>query len=269
MRLQTREAPIWRLVEKAAQELTKAGRTPFTRGDLITIVQRTRPGCGADSINPIIQGVTDNLRGGAPGAIDMEILHSVGRGKFVLKQDATRTITPAKEERESVLLPRSADRGSAAEKWNPKLRLGLYDFHRVCQIEPRRTADGSVQEFKPQTAYKNDGGLALNRYGAGPFCRFSIPSNLQFSGCYAILVNSEVRYVGECGNLSARYNMGYGLISPRNCFKNGQETNCRINNLLLQAAKGNSEIALWFLPTEDYKIAERELLQELVPPWNR
>jgi len=51
--------------------------------------------------------------------------------------------------------------------------------------------------------------------------------------------------------------------------KHGQETNCRINNLLLQAAKANSEIALWFLPNENHKVVERELLQSVAPPWNR
>ncbi len=126
-----------------------------------------------------------------------------------------------------------------------------------------------MEEFRPQSAYRNDAGLPLNKYGAGPFCRFRIPSNIRLSGVYAIAVDGEPRYIGECANLSERYNMGYGLISPRNCFKNGQETNCRINSLLLQVAKANSEIALWFLPTENYKVVERELVQELTPPWNR
>ena len=32
----------------------------------------------------MIQGVTDNLKGGAPGAVGKKILYSVGRGQFVL-----------------------------------------------------------------------------------------------------------------------------------------------------------------------------------------
>jgi hypothetical protein len=76
--------PIWRLLHKCALELTKAGRTPFSRGELIACVQRKRPHAAANSINPIIQGITDNLRGGAPGADGKRILHSVGRGSFVL-----------------------------------------------------------------------------------------------------------------------------------------------------------------------------------------
>ena len=79
-------SPIWRLVETSAHELTAAGRSPFTRRDLIACIQAIDPSIGTDSINPIIQGVTDNLRGGAPGAVGKDILHSVARGQFVLRQ---------------------------------------------------------------------------------------------------------------------------------------------------------------------------------------
>jgi hypothetical protein len=76
--------PIWQMVQDSARELTKNGRTPFTRQDLIELVQRHSPACDQNSINPIIQGMTDNLKGGAPGADGKNILHSVGRGQFVL-----------------------------------------------------------------------------------------------------------------------------------------------------------------------------------------
>ena len=76
---------IWKLVEQCARELTKNGISPFTRGDIINCVQRKNAAYRPDSINPIIQGLTDNLRGGAPSAVGKDILHSVGRGLFVLK----------------------------------------------------------------------------------------------------------------------------------------------------------------------------------------
>lgn len=60
---------IWELLRVSAKELTRIGQTPFTRGDLISSVQLERPDCPDNSINPIIQGITDNLRGGAPGAV--------------------------------------------------------------------------------------------------------------------------------------------------------------------------------------------------------
>jgi hypothetical protein len=63
--------------------------------------------------------------------------------------------------------------------------------------------------------------------------------------------------------------MGYGIISPRNCFIGGQETNCRLNNLILLAARGGAKLSLWFLPTDEYKGVEHELRASEKPEWNR
>lgn len=82
--------PIWERVLQCARELTREGKVPFTRGDLILCIQRNDPNCNPGSINPIIQGMTDNLRGGAPGSVDKDLLHSVGRGLFVLNADKRR-----------------------------------------------------------------------------------------------------------------------------------------------------------------------------------
>ncbi|MBI5331209.1 MAG: hypothetical protein HZB71_11425 [Betaproteobacteria bacterium] len=76
--------PLWRLIHSCALKLTSAERVPFTRGELISCVQEQSRNAKADSINPIIQGMTDNLKGGAPGSDGKRLLHSVGRGKFVL-----------------------------------------------------------------------------------------------------------------------------------------------------------------------------------------
>jgi len=63
--------------------------------------------------------------------------------------------------------------------------------------------------------------------------------------------------------------MGYGNISPRNCFKGGQETNCRINNLVYQAALKEEAVSLWFFPTADYKMMESALRMARKFAWNR
>ena len=76
--------PMWRLVHECAQQLTRDGTVPFTRADLIACVREREPKCNENSVNPMIQGITDNLKGGAPGADGKRLLHSVGRGKFVL-----------------------------------------------------------------------------------------------------------------------------------------------------------------------------------------
>ena len=100
--------PIWRLLEDCAQELTAAGRSPFTRGDLISCIQAIDPSIGPDSINPIIQGITDNLKGGAPGAVGKDILHSVARGQFVLRASPQ----PVNQHRSNNSSIRSSDRSN-------------------------------------------------------------------------------------------------------------------------------------------------------------
>lgn len=125
-----------------------------------------------------------------------------------------------------------------------------------------------VRKFFPQSRYVNDGNLPLNKYGAGPFCKFKVPSNISIAGVYAISVDHDVRYIGETIDLSSRYNMGYGNVSPRNCFSGGQETNCRLNNLILQAVDAGCQVDLWFFPTDEYKLIEADLRRKLRPAWN-
>jgi hypothetical protein len=143
-----------------------------------------------------------------------------------------------------------------------------YDFSFVCAIETTKEADGSVRQFTPQGLYRNVRNLPLNRWGEGPFCKFRIKGP---AGCgvYALSVGTEVRYVGECANLLKRFNAGYGNISPRNCYKGGQETNCRLNNLVYLAALGGECITLWFFETPDFKRVESYLRSTLRPIWNR
>lgn len=149
------------------------------------------------------------------------------------------------------------------------MRIAGYEFERICAIEPIRDTDSSVRFFMPQGRYKNARNLPLNTYGAGPFCKFKIASRIRASGVYVLMVDEEVRYVGECANLSARFNAGYGNISPKNCFKGGQQTNCRLNNLIYMAAKAGGHISLWFFQTADYKSVEAVLRITLDPAWNR
>jgi len=149
------------------------------------------------------------------------------------------------------------------------MKIGRYEFEMVCAIKPERNPDGSIREIMPQSRYRNGGDLSLNRYGGGPFCKFKIPNGRNYGGVYAVVVEGVVKYIGECVNLSSRYNMGYGNISPRNCFVRGQETNCRLNNLILLAAKDGTHPILWFLPTKEYKVVERELRDSERPDWNR
>lgn len=121
----------------------------------------------------------------------------------------------------------------------------------------------------PQKNYNNKRGLKLHKYGHGSFCKFKIPNDYQTKGVYILYSNGSPKYVGECQNLSSRFNSGYGNISPRNCYTGGQLTNCRINKLILNSIKKGNQIKLHFQKTKNRFSLEDELIEELHPKWNR
>ena len=144
---------------------------------------------------------------------------------------------------------------------------GQYTFKYICNIEPELDGHGAIKKYRPQSRYNNVKGYLLNKYGKGSFCKFRVLQELYTCGIYAILVNEELKYIGECVDLSDRFNAGYGQISPRNCYEGGQETNCRINkNILMEATKDN-KISLWFYKTKKNKLIEKQILEERKPPW--
>ena len=69
-------------------------------------------------------------------------------------------------------------------------------------------------------------------------------------------------------NLFERFYMQYGNISPRNCFKGGRETNCRLNQLIFGAVKKGHTIQLIALTCDDQDAFESALIRQLSPPWN-
>ena len=151
-----------------------------------------------------------------------------------------------------------------------------YAFERVGAIQPERDGSGEVRGVLPQSRYRNERNLELNRYGRGPFCRFRIArgENWRRSGAYILTSGNTVCYVGECQILESRWGPnGYGSISPRNCYTGGQETNCRINNLIFTETKTGGEFDLWFHSLAGGKQARRavecQLVADLEPLWNR
>ncbi len=138
-------ATIWGLLRSCAEKLTAEGRTPFSRGDLITCVQRREPRYGPDSINPIIQGITSNLRGGAPGAVGKDILFSVARGRFILYRKAKEAVhvddTPSASHDAS--RPRRAVTTPISTGEVPQLSLSRTMFVLPCSGRKSRSASPS------------------------------------------------------------------------------------------------------------------------------
>lgn len=151
-----------------------------------------------------------------------------------------------------------------------QMEIGSYTFVHICAVVPKVDGNGKISAFQPQASYVNHSNLAIHKYGDGPFCKFMIPRIHRFEGVYALTIGDEIKYLGECRNLSSRYNTGYGNISPRNCYEGGQRTNCRINSLIFQELLRGKQINLWFMQTREHKAIEKDLLLRLQPPpaWN-
>ena len=132
-----------------------------------------------------------------------------------------------------------------------KISLSGIDFKKVCEIKPDSDENDTILEYYPQSEYDNYSNLSLNKYGSGCFCRFKIPSGWKGKqGVYAVFVDTILKYVGECDNLENRFNNGYGIIHPRNCFEGGQSTNCRINKSIISEKKKGHNVVLYFFETD-------------------
>lgn len=148
--------------------------------------------------------------------------------------------------------------------------FGRYEFSLFGSIEPERRSDGTIMEYMPQARYANAKTTPLNPNGSGPFCRFSIARNIKHPGVYVVTQDGTPVYVGKSANLSERWgSTGYGNISPKNCFKGGQSTSCKVNHNILLGSKADKHLELWFYLTEEISEVERVLIQELTPPWNK
>ena len=144
-----------------------------------------------------------------------------------------------------------------------------YSFVHAAVIEPDKGDDGAPLEFMPQSRYYLAETTHLNRYGAGPFCRFAMKDLPPTSGIYALTIDGVLAYVGIANNLAQRWGpQGFATVSPRNCYVRGQSTNCKVNNGILLAAREGRRVDLWMYETSEGAPVEAELIRELDPPWN-
>ena len=110
----------------------------------------------------------------------------------------------------------------------------------------------------------------LNPHGDKEYCEFSIQGDLAArKGLYCYTVDGEVRYIGRSRDpFKKRVNQGYGVIHPKNCYRDGQATNCHLNSLI---AEETGAIEFWACPLEcdnDIVEFERRLIKEGQPKWN-
>lgn len=149
-----------------------------------------------------------------------------------------------------------------------EIALGSYTFSLVESLVLEHDETGVIAERRPQAQYYKADLVPLHKHGEGPFCKFGISVPLGLVGVYALLVDGQVRYIGESEDLRKRFSYGYGNISPRNCYKGGQGTNLKINRRVLEVAKAAGRVDLYFYGTNARKQVERQLLDIYSPAWN-
>jgi hypothetical protein len=125
-----------------------------------------------------------------------------------------------------------------------------HKFWLVGSLDLQRTATGELFEYFPELPNNVRG----NRHAEGPFCKFGLPAALNAEGVYAVVVDDDLKYIGECVGLAARFGPGgYGLITQRNLHHDGQSTNSKLNSRILAAAKSGAIALVWFHSTTDRK----------------
>lgn len=111
----------------------------------------------------------------------------------------------------------------------------------------------------------------LNKYGDLEYSTFYLHNKEQHDlrGVYFYYLDNELKYIGRCrDNIKKRVNAGYGKISPKKCFKDGQSTNCKVNSLI---TKNQSSIMLKLISLDDVREIEElesRLILECEPEWN-
>ena len=75
---------LMQIIEESAIELTDSGKTEFTRMDIYNKEKMKYTNIKKNSLDPIIQGMTTDLRGGGTGSTVKNIFKTVERGKFTL-----------------------------------------------------------------------------------------------------------------------------------------------------------------------------------------
>jgi hypothetical protein len=156
----------------------------------------------------------------------------------------------------------------AAEGTVSVMRVGDFDFTFVETLAPQRDAAANILEVNLQATHAKAAKVPLHKYGHGTFCKFRISVPNGSVRVYALVADVAVRYIGECDDLARRYNMGYGSISPRNCYDKGQPTNSKLNRWVLGVMKAGGRVDLYFYPTLERHRVEAELIARYSPPLN-
>ena len=111
----------------------------------------------------------------------------------------------------------------------------------------------------------------LNPYGDLLYSIFSLATS-EFesaTGVYAYFDGNILRYIGRCrDSMKKRVNQGYGKIHPKNCYLDGQATNCRLNALISKTSETISLRMCRIEGSSEIERVESFLIQRHKPDWN-
>ena len=142
------------------------------------------------------------------------------------------------------------------EHWAPDhLVLDRRVFQCAGRLLVERDADGQVLQHSPLA----DMAAVEQRYppwALGPFGRVEPERDLpELPGVYALVEHGVVRYVGSSLNLARTFDgrNGLGHISRRDCQTPRHEERCRLNRLVVAAAKAGKVIDVYVMTTQTTK----------------
>jgi hypothetical protein len=88
-------------------------------------------------------------------------------------------------------------------------------------------------------------------------------------GVYCYFVDERLTYIGRCrDSMKKRIDQGYGKIHPKNCYIDGQSTNCHLN-AKIAAVSDRVSLRLYSMEVDSDIISrENDLIRALSPRWN-
>ena len=163
--------------------------------------------------------------------------------------------------------------------------IDKYEFEYIGKLVERKRTEEQTKKYKEKVIEYRKSGKYKELVRSLQRCNYNIENaeNIEFcefeleienfsntlanlSGVYLWVFNHKPIYVGETIDMRKRFNTGYGHISPRNIFKGGQSTNCRMNQIAMKLFNQGQEIHIYFKKANKL---DREKIEKNILDYNK